>query len=51
MPDIMIQIYINEELTTESDVAFTLKHIANLVDEGYRIGYNPNWYLEGDEEE
>ena len=46
----MVRINIHEEVSTNEDMALVLEKIAELINHGYRRGYDPEWSLEGEEE-
>lgn len=46
----MITIEIDEEQGTHTDMAYLLRHIADLIDKGSTKGFSPNWELKGEEE-
>jgi hypothetical protein len=46
----MISINITEETSTNDNMASLLRRIADLIDEGYTSGYEPDWDLFGQEE-
>ena len=46
----MITIEIQEETENRNDMAHTLRRIADLIDQGYKMGFGPNWEISGEEE-
>lgn len=46
----MITITITEGTTTREDMAYMLRNIADMIENGYTSGYTPQWELHGDEE-
>jgi hypothetical protein len=47
----MLSIEITEQVATRNDLGTLLRRIADMIDEGYRNGYDPEWSISGDEEE
>ena len=46
----MITISIEEEVDGKQDMAYLLKHIAGLIEDGCTSGVYPHWELLGEEE-
>lgn len=38
---------IDEKFDNNSKMVATIRHIANLIEEGYTSGYDPNWSING----
>ena len=47
----MIKIKIITRTKTYEEMVELLTHISEMVEEGFVCGYNPDWRLEGEEEE
>ena len=45
----MVKIVISESAETVNDMAFTLRHIADLIEKGNTSGYSPTWAIKGDD--
>lgn len=47
----MLSIEITEQVATKDDLGVLLRRIADMIDEGYHSGYDPEWSISGGEED